>query len=114
MEKIDHRAFAWDSAKLEAELIATVVCPVTNRELYFSAGSERVYMIDSLGECADCGKHFHVSALHNGAKISLSEWPVFYTGYYCNECYDKEDEEVKLTEEEKKNLQMDIDEEEEE
>lgn len=112
MTKLDYRKFELQQAKQESDEVATISCPRTQIELYFTAGSDKIYVFESFGECCDCHMHVHTSALE--ANISPSEWPVQYLGYICKECYSKEDEEVALTEEEEKLLQQEPDEDEEE
>lgn len=111
MNKIDYREFELRNAKLESESVDIYTCPKTEIELYFTAGSERLYAFESFGECEDCHQRFHVSHLHGN--ISPCEWPIQYLGYYCQECYMKDDSSVALTDEETKILQQDLDDDEE-
>jgi hypothetical protein len=101
LKEFNFREFAYNTALQESDDVETIVCPETELELYFVAGSERIYIIDSFGECRDCQGHFHVSAMHGLTKY---EWPIQYDGALCKKCFYNDDPAFKLTAEEKQSL----------
>lgn len=113
---MDFKKIAFDSAikhevvKDDEELLL-VVCNVTKEELFYcSINSENIYPFNSFGFCFTCKNPFHESHLHGYEWSGKSDWPVQYIGKYCKDCYSKMDEEVALTEDEKKELNKEIEE----
>ncbi len=108
----DYKTFALRNARKEADsnpnpedrIVILVKCQKTETELFYYATNENLYPFESFGFCVDCQHPFHISALRGS--VSPSEWPVQYDGKYCEECYAKDDQEIVLTEEEKKDLTL--------
>jgi len=81
----------------DSDVVDIVSCPVTDIELYFSAGSNQEFIFKSFGTCVNCDIAFHTSALKMNNGIEHCSWPVHYLGFYCKTCY-SEDKEVEIVE----------------
>ncbi|MHA2064885.1 MAG: hypothetical protein ACXABY_10970 [Candidatus Thorarchaeota archaeon] len=66
-----------------------VTCTATKAELFYVDEQGYRKMLESCGECTECGLMFHDSYLHTPDGVDKASWPVFYVGKYCQDCWSK-------------------------
>ena len=86
----DYKRRALLKAKQEASVVDITLCPLTDKELYFTAGSNKRYNFQSYGTCHICRDDFHTMALAGMDGVTQPPWPVCYFGYICDTCYEKD------------------------
>lgn len=82
------------SASAEISIISDepkmMTCTATKAHLFYFDKSGCQKMIESCGDCEDCGLLFSASYLHFPEDVEADKWPVFYVGRYCKDCYSKD------------------------
>ncbi len=64
-----------------------IICTATKAELFYTDKLGFTKMLNSCGECDECGHIFHESYLYSYDGLEKASWPVFYEGRYCKDCW---------------------------